>query len=256
MQLLKVGDLAKQTGVSVRTLHYYEEIGLLSPSHRTEAGYRLYSRDDIIRLQQIVSLRQIGFSLEQIRESLEQAQFSPHQVVQLHLSQLKEQMAVQQQLYTRIEAIAVRLQSTEAISIQEFIQLIEVTIMIGKYYTPDQQDYLKERREQLGEERIQQVEAEWQNLMEQVRAEMDKGTDPTSEPAQALAQQWLDLIQEFTGGNAGIEQSLQTMYQQEGPEAASQGTVIEPEATAMWEFMGKAISAKRNCEANESLKNG
>jgi hypothetical protein len=51
---IKVGDLAKQTGVSVRTLHYYDEIGLLSPSHRTEAGYRLYDEQDIIRLQQIV----------------------------------------------------------------------------------------------------------------------------------------------------------------------------------------------------------
>ena len=67
---LKVGDLAKQTGVSVRTLHYYDEIGLLSPSHRTEVGYRLYSKDDIIRLQQIVSLKQIGFSLEEIRDCL------------------------------------------------------------------------------------------------------------------------------------------------------------------------------------------
>lgn len=91
---LNVGDLAKQTGVSVRTLHYYDEIGLLSPSHRTEAGYRLYGEDDIIRWQQIVSLRQIGFFLEQIWECLEQEQFSPHQVVQLHLSQLKEQIAL------------------------------------------------------------------------------------------------------------------------------------------------------------------
>lgn len=78
---LKVGDLTKQTGVSVQALHYYDEIGLLSPPHRTEAGYRLYGEDDIIRLQQIVSLRQIGFSLEQIRECLEQDQFSPHHVV-------------------------------------------------------------------------------------------------------------------------------------------------------------------------------
>lgn len=84
---------------------------------------------------------------------------------------------------------------------------------------------------------------------------MEKGTDPTSEPAQALARQWLDLIQEFTGGDTGIEQSLQTTYQQEGLEAASRGTVVAPEAIAMWEFMGKAISAKRNCEANDQLKN-
>ena len=73
---MKVGDLAKQTGVSVRTLHYYDEIGLLSPSGRTETGYRLYAKDDIIRLQQIVSLREIGLSLDEIRGCLEQRNFS------------------------------------------------------------------------------------------------------------------------------------------------------------------------------------
>lgn len=205
---LKVGDLAKQTGVSVRTLHYYDETGLLSPSHRTETGYRLYGEGDIVRLQQIVSLRQIGFSLEQIRECLEQSAFSPHHVVQLHLSRLREQMALQQQLYAQLEAIATRLRSTEAISIQEFIQLIEVTNMVGKYYTPEQQEYLKERRELLGEGRIRQVEAEWQDLIEQARTEMTNGTDPASESVQALARRWQSLIQEFTGGDAGIEQSL------------------------------------------------
>jgi hypothetical protein len=70
---------------------------------------------------------------------------------------------------------------------------------------------------------------------------MNNGSDPTAKLVQALARRWLDLIQEFTGGDGGIEQSLQTMYQQEGVEAASRGAVVEPEATAMWEFMGRAI---------------
>ncbi|MGF1523167.1 MAG: MerR family transcriptional regulator [Leptolyngbyaceae cyanobacterium] len=235
---MKVGDLAKQTGVSVRTLHYYDEIGLLSPSRRTATGYRLYAEDDIICLQQIVSLRQIGFSLAQIRQCLEQDQFSPHQVVQLQLSRLKEQMALQQQLYDRLDAIALRLQSMESISIQEFIQLIEVTTMIEKYYAPDQQDYLKERREALGEERIRQAESEWQVLIEQARTAMENGSDPASEPVQVLAQRWRALIQEFTDGNAGIERSLQTMYQQEGAEAASQGAVD----AAVMEYMGRAMA--------------
>ena len=67
---MKIGDLAQKTGLSIRTLHYYDEIGLLSPSHRTDVGYRLYSNQDIIRLQQIVSLRQLGFSLKEINECL------------------------------------------------------------------------------------------------------------------------------------------------------------------------------------------
>lgn len=161
---------------------------MFSPSRRTEAGYRLYEEDDIICLQQIVSLRQIGFSLEQIRECLQQSEFSPHQVVQLHLSQLREQIELQQTLYSQLEAIAVCLQSSQTISIQEFIQLIEVTTMVGKYYTPEQQEYLEKRRGILGKERICQVEAEWRELIEQARTEMAKGTDPSSETVQGLAQ--------------------------------------------------------------------
>ena len=69
-EAIRVGELAKRTGVSVRTLHYYEEIGLLAPSRRSEAGYRLYGDADVVRLQQIMSLRQLGFSLEQIRDCL------------------------------------------------------------------------------------------------------------------------------------------------------------------------------------------
>ncbi|MGB3312123.1 MAG: MerR family transcriptional regulator [Nodosilinea sp.] len=79
--LLKIGELAKQTGLSIRTLHCYDEIGLLVPTHRTEADHRLYSDQDIIRLQQILSLRQLGFSLSEIQGCLESPEFSLPQVM-------------------------------------------------------------------------------------------------------------------------------------------------------------------------------
>ncbi|ABW26587.1 MerR family transcriptional regulator [Acaryochloris marina] len=240
---MKVGELAQQTGVSVRTLHHYDKIGLLSPSRRTEAGYRLYGDDDIIRLQQIVSLRQLGFSLAQIQDCLNQNEFSPHDVVQLHLSKLKEHIELQQ-LYARLEIIASQLQSTEAISIQDFLQLIEVTNMIEKYYTPEQQAQLQARREALGEEHIHQAEAEWQTLIDQARTEMAKGTNPASEAMQVIVQKWQSLIQQFTGGDSGIASSLQSMYQQEGAEVASRG-MVDPE---LMEFMGKAMAATKGSD--------
>ena len=67
---LRVGELAKRTGLTVRTLHHYESIGLLTPSGRTEAGYRLYAAADVARLGQIVGLRQLGLALDEIRECL------------------------------------------------------------------------------------------------------------------------------------------------------------------------------------------
>ena len=58
-----MGELAKETGLSVRALHHYDEIGLLWPSRRTEAGHRLYEPSDVLRLQQVRSLKHLGFGL-------------------------------------------------------------------------------------------------------------------------------------------------------------------------------------------------
>jgi DNA-binding transcriptional MerR regulator len=66
----RIGVLAQRTGVTVRALRHYDALGLLKPSHRTDAGHRLYTRRDIERLQQIRSLRQLGLSLAEVRTCL------------------------------------------------------------------------------------------------------------------------------------------------------------------------------------------
>jgi DNA-binding transcriptional MerR regulator len=70
-QLWTVGQVAAQFGVTVRTLHHYDEIGLLAPSERSHAGYRLYTTGDLERLSTIVVYRRLGFPLEQVAELLE-----------------------------------------------------------------------------------------------------------------------------------------------------------------------------------------
>ena len=82
-EALKVGDLARRTGLTVRTLHHYDLIGLLKPSLHTESGHRLYTGRDVGRLQQVLSLRQLGFSLDEIRACLDQPGFSPLEVITL-----------------------------------------------------------------------------------------------------------------------------------------------------------------------------
>ena len=66
MTPLTVGQVAERFDITVRTLHHYDEIGLLRPSERTRAGYRLYTEDDLTRLQHIVVYRRLGFALEEI----------------------------------------------------------------------------------------------------------------------------------------------------------------------------------------------
>jgi hypothetical protein len=84
-----------------------------------------------------------------------------------------------------------------------------------KYYTPEQLEELRKRRAQLGDERIRQVETEWPTLIEQVRAERDRGTPPTDERVRQIAKRRMELVNEFTGGHPGIAQSLGRMWQQE-----------------------------------------
>lgn len=71
----KVKDVARITNVSIRTLHYYDEIELLTPSGRTEAGYRLYNDNDLLRLQQVLIGRSLGLPLEEIRQWLDEPTF-------------------------------------------------------------------------------------------------------------------------------------------------------------------------------------
>jgi DNA-binding transcriptional MerR regulator len=73
LEALTVGQVAEQYGVTVRTLHHYDEIGLLVPGERTSAGYRLYSETDIARLQHVVVYRRLGFALEEIALLLDDA---------------------------------------------------------------------------------------------------------------------------------------------------------------------------------------
>lgn len=243
----KVGELARRTGLTVRTLHHYDRIGLLRPSARSSAGYRLYGEQDIARLQQILSLRQLGFTLEQIRELLDRrgGDGASHlHVLELHLARLREQIRRQQLLCGRLERIAERLRAAEEVSAEELIQSIEAMTMFEKYYTPEQLEQLAKRREALGEERIREVEAEWPRLMEEVRTEMEKGTDPSDPRVQALARRWRALIEEFTGGDPGIAASLNRMYEQED---TIHGMDVAP-MRAMGEYIGRALAAARERE--------
>jgi MerR family transcriptional regulator, thiopeptide resistance regulator len=242
-EAIRVGELAKRTGVSVRTLHYYDEIGLLAPSRHSEAGYRLYADTDIVRLQQIMSLRQLGFSLEQIRDCLHRGDVPLLRVIEMHLAGLREQIALHSQLCDRLEAIARGLRLAEQPSVTELLRTMEVMKRMEKYYTPEQQEWLKERKQTVGDERIREVEAEWPRLMAEVRAAIDAGTDPSDPHVQALAARWQGLVQEFTGGNPGIEKSLRTMYENESPQDIHPS--LDPRMKEYGAYISKAMAAEK-----------
>src|SRR5262249_29791813 len=127
---LKVGDLARRTGLTVRTLHHYDAIGLLKPSLHSEAGYRLYTTRDVARLQQVLSLRQFGFSLDEVRDCLDRPGFSPLEVLDAHLARLRDQIALQRKLCERLERLTVHLRAAGEVSADEFLGAIEEMTML------------------------------------------------------------------------------------------------------------------------------
>ena len=112
-EAMRVGELARRTGLTIRTLHHYDEIGLLKPSQYSEAGYRLYSAGDVARLQQVLSLRQLGFSLEEVRDCLDRRGFSPLELIRLHIGRLRERIVLQRELCEKLEGIAAHFRAAE-----------------------------------------------------------------------------------------------------------------------------------------------
>jgi DNA-binding transcriptional MerR regulator len=240
---LKVGELARRTGLTIRTLHHYDTIGLLKPSLHSASGYRLYTRADVARLQQVVSLRQLGFALDEIRAFLDRADFSPLEVIELHLARLREQMEKQRELCERLEGLAAHLRSAGEVSAETFVQTIEVMTMIENYYTPEQLEAIKKRGEQMaasGVDVATQGQRDWAQLYADFATEMNNGTDPGDPKLQALLKRKQALIDAFTGGDAGIAQSLNRLWSEQGDKLNAQFG-IDPKLS---EYIAKAGAAK------------
>ncbi|QHS24021.1 MerR family transcriptional regulator [Virgibacillus sp. MSP4-1] len=87
---MKVKELAEIAGISVRTLHHYDEIGLLTPAQKNAAGYRIYSEKDLSRLQQILFFRELDFPLKKIKEIMNRPDFDREEALLMHRKMLEE----------------------------------------------------------------------------------------------------------------------------------------------------------------------
>jgi DNA-binding transcriptional MerR regulator len=237
----RIGEVAAATGLTVRTLHHYDEIGLLAPSARSEAGYRLYGDDDVRRLYRIVAFRRLGLALDEIGALLDGEGADPRAVIHAQLERLDAEMALRSRLRARLNRLLEALEGANgAAGADLFLDAIEGMTMAEKYYTPEQLAQLEERRTALGNEGMRKAEDDWAALIAEAEAERARGTAPTDPAALALAERWASLIARFTGGDMGIHASLNTMYETEGAERASRGA-LSPDLMA---WMGEAVAAR------------
>src|ERR1700691_5472333 len=123
-QAWKVGALARAAGLSVRALHYYDEIGLLKPSRRTAAGHRLYDGGDVARLYRISLLRRLGFPLDQIAAVSEDPKWQLAPAVDRHLNHTQHRAAVAARLCTRLASMAAELARQDNPSAEQLVSLL------------------------------------------------------------------------------------------------------------------------------------
>jgi DNA-binding transcriptional MerR regulator len=221
----RIGELAAAAGVTVRALHHYDEIGLLTPSQRSEAGHRLYGEADVRRLYQVLALRHLELPLSEVAAVLDGHGGDLRVTLRRHIGRVERQLELQKGLRERLLGIAAALDGADEPSAQRLLEVMEVMSKMDKYYTQDQLAQLEERRKKLGEEGMEKAHRDWAEVISGVEAEYTRGTAPDDPRMQELVARWTDLIEQFTGGDPGIRASLQRMYDEQGPEVASRGAV-------------------------------
>jgi DNA-binding transcriptional MerR regulator len=222
----KIGELAMATGLTVRTLHHYDEIELLRPSERSEAGHRIYTDADVRRLYRIISLKQLGFPLADITSMIESDDADPRAAVRRHLDAVEEQIELQQELRERLGSILGVLDDSDEPSTKQLLEIMEVMMEVEKYYTPEQREQIKKRGEEADWDEIKSNQKEWSQILEDAEAAMKAGTPATDPQVQGLARRYQELGQwfaaGFTGGDPGLKESLNRLWADKGDELHQQ----------------------------------
>lgn len=198
-----IGELAKACGVTVRTLHHYDEIGLLPASQRTDSGHRRYTGQDVRRLYRIRALQMIGLPLTDIAATLESPSddlASMRKVLESQLMHMRRQAEQIQTAQDRILDLLSRIDVAAMPSTEQFMSTLEMITVLANHFTPEQRQELADRRAELGVSSIETAKIRWVALVEEGLRYVSDGT-PASDPlVREWARAWDELGSMFHSG--------------------------------------------------------
>jgi DNA-binding transcriptional MerR regulator len=194
--MLKINEVAKLTGITVRTLHYYDEIGLLSPSEITEAGYRLYDDQSLDTLQQILFFRELEFSLSDIKEIMSNPGYNKQEALEKHRELL---MLKRTRINQLIQLIEKSIKGEQTMSFKEF-ENNTIEECKNKYAKEVKERWghteayaeSKEKTAGYDDNKWSMVNGGMESLMKEFS--MIRDLAPESKQAQALVKKWQDYI--------------------------------------------------------------
>ncbi|MBR3691130.1 MAG: MerR family transcriptional regulator [Clostridia bacterium] len=237
-KFMTVGELAARLGTTVRTLQYYDRLGLLSPSAASEGGRRLYSEKDMVLLHQILSLKKLGFSLKEIGEQLIPLD-SREQVAEVFLRQERE---LRREIARRTETLETIVRLREEVLQMETVDFEKIAAIIASL-EENNDDYrmIKHFDEDImahfrtfDRPKSDRIHGAHRRLMDRAETLAAAGTPPEGAEGQAFAAEFWEMVQCFTGGDEKLLQRLLFMASQSGPLHSDRG----PETDA---FIGRAL---------------
>lgn len=218
-KLRQVKAFASDAGVSVRTLHLYDRLGLLKPAAVTESGYRLYGEAELERLEHILALRFIGFNLDQIKELLQNSDQPLLAALRMQRQVIaREKRRLDAALTALDEAARALAEDRTADRWQTLRNVIEAFKMQNdwdwtrNYYSEEAQQRIEERQRSTPNAAVEQGQRDWTALIAEVEEAASQGIDPSSTQAQVLAERWRELLAQFTGGDAEIQRGLNRLW--------------------------------------------
>ncbi|MGW2399287.1 MerR family transcriptional regulator [Kitasatospora sp. NPDC001664] len=221
-QTWKVGALAEASGLTVRTLHHWDRLGLLSPSRRTSSGHREYTEQDVARLYQVLALRRLGLGLETIATCLD-AGVDPVRLVGEHLAGVTAALASLELLQRQLTYIHAELSAERAPDTAALIEVLrgmggagpEGGAALRRHLDEDQVATLRDRASALGPAAHYLLGVEWPELYRRAEALRAAGVEPADPRVRKLVTRMDELGALFTGGDGALSGAVKSAWQAE-----------------------------------------
>lgn len=205
-EYMTVGEAAKKMGVSVRTLQYYDKLGRLAPSAQSEGGRRLYAQKDLVGLHQILSLKSLGFSLEDIKERLP-ALDTPAEVANALSTQaedIRSRISRLSDCLAAVEGLRAEVLQMQMVDFKKYADIIVNLQMKNEYYfliKHFDEETLDHIRTRFDAESGKAFIEKFMRLCDRALEMQKECVPPGSEECQQLAKTFWAMVVEFTGGD-------------------------------------------------------
>lgn len=222
---MTVGEAARRMDVTVRTLQHYDREGLLSPSAVSEGGRRLYTDKDLVKLHQILSLKHLGFSLNDIKNRLVSLD-TPKEVAEVLMEQAESVRAKIESLsesLRELEALREEVLQMQSVDFKKYADIIVNLQMkndfywLIKHFDDRMLDHIRSR---FGRDSGMAFIQAFMRLQEEAIRFEEEGVPADSEKGQSFAKAYWEMIMEFTGGDIKILSRLMEFGQSEGMDPA------------------------------------